>query len=195
MKKPVNILILEPSEIVRQGFVAVLKKSNLLNVSIFESGNADDLKGLIGRYQPGILLINPTLAGFQTLAQARKDLDVGSLKLVALQSFLADPSLLLPFDDVLSIYDRSDQITDKLTRLIDLPKSDVRSEVLSLREKEVIAGVVKGLTNKQIADDLCISLHTVITHRRNIAAKLDIHSTAGLTIYAIVNNLIDLNSN
>ena len=63
---------------------------------------------------------------------------------------------------------------------------------LSMREKEIICCVVKGMTNKQIADTLCLSAHTVMTHRRNIASKLSIHSTAGLTIYAIVNKLIEL---
>ena len=63
---------------------------------------------------------------------------------------------------------------------------------LSSREREIVVCVVKGLTNKEIADELCISTHTVITHRRNIAAKLQIHSAAGLTIYAIVNKLVDL---
>ena len=67
-----------------------------------------------------------------------------------------------------------------------------RQEPLSAREKEIIVCVVKGLSNKQIADELCISAHTVITHRRNIAAKLQIHSPAGLTIYAIVNKLVEL---
>lgn len=67
-----------------------------------------------------------------------------------------------------------------------------KPEPLSAREREIIVCVVKGLTNKQIADALCISTHTVITHRRNIAAKLQIHSAAGLTIYAIVNKLVEL---
>ncbi len=65
-------------------------------------------------------------------------------------------------------------------------------EALSSREKEIIVCVVRGLTNKEIADELCISTHTVITHRRNIASKLQIHSAAGLTIYAIVNKLVEL---
>ena len=67
-----------------------------------------------------------------------------------------------------------------------------QTEALSSREKEIIVCVVRGLTNKEIADELCISTHTVITHRRNIAAKLQIHSAAGLTIYAIVNKLVEL---
>lgn len=52
--------------------------------------------------------------------------------------------------------------------------------------------MVKGMTNKAIADKLFLSIHTVITHRRNIARKLQIHSSAGLTIYAIVNKLVEL---
>lgn len=65
-------------------------------------------------------------------------------------------------------------------------------EVLSQREKDIVIGVVKGLTNKEIADELCISIHTVLTHRRNIARKLEIHSPAGLVIYAIVNGIVSV---
>jgi regulator of cell morphogenesis and NO signaling len=68
------------------------------------------------------------------------------------------------------------------------------SEALSDRERDVIIGVVQVLQNKEIADQLCISVNTVITHRRNIARKLQIHSPAGLTIYAIVNGLVDISS-
>lgn len=65
-----------------------------------------------------------------------------------------------------------------------------KTEELSDREKDVLAQLVRGLSNKEIADVLCISTHTVISHRKNITRKLNIHSTAGLTIYAIVNKLI-----
>lgn len=63
---------------------------------------------------------------------------------------------------------------------------------LSEREKEVIVEVVKGLSNKEIAENMFISVNTVMTHRRNISRKLQIHSPAGLTIYAIVNGLVKL---
>ena len=67
-------------------------------------------------------------------------------------------------------------------------------DALSDREKDVIIALVQGMANKEIADHLCISVNTVITHRRNIARKLQIHSPAGLTIYAIINNLVDISS-
>lgn len=68
------------------------------------------------------------------------------------------------------------------------------AEELSERERDVLVQLVRGLSNKEIADVLHISTHTVISHRKHISHKLNIHSTAGLTIYAIVNHLVDLNS-
>lgn len=68
------------------------------------------------------------------------------------------------------------------------------NETLSDRERDVIIALVQGMSNKEIADHLYISVNTVITHRRNIARKLQIHSPAGLTIYAIVNGLVDISA-
>lgn len=83
-----------------------------------------------------------------------------------------------------------DDVSAKISTMI-AQKPDT-SNALSDREKDVIICLVQGLSNKQIADQLFISVNTVITHRRNIARKLQIHSPAGLTIYAIVNNLVDI---
>lgn len=63
---------------------------------------------------------------------------------------------------------------------------------LSEREKEVVVQIVRGLSNKEIAEKMFISVNTVMTHRRNISRKLNIRSAAGLTIYAIVNGLVKL---
>ena len=70
----------------------------------------------------------------------------------------------------------------------DIPKADI----LSQREKEIVVCIAKGMSNKEVADALNLSVHTVTTHRRNISSKLQIHSPAGITIYAIVNKLLDL---
>jgi regulator of cell morphogenesis and NO signaling len=88
---------------------------------------------------------------------------------------------------------RQNDVTKNITSMVFKGGPEV-GETLSDREKEVIIGVVQGMQNKEIADHLCISTNTVITHRRNIARKLQIHSAAGLTIYAIVNGLVDISS-
>lgn len=87
------------------------------------------------------------------------------------------------------IADRDDvsaKISDMIGRNADA------TNALSEREKDVVICLVQGMSNKEIAEKLFISINTVMTHRRNIARKLQIHSPAGLTIFAIVNNLIDI---
>ena len=69
---------------------------------------------------------------------------------------------------------------------------DDKTDILSQREKEIIVCIAKGFSNKEIADELNISIHTVTTHRRNISSKLQIHSIAGITIYAIANGLVQM---
>lgn len=61
---------------------------------------------------------------------------------------------------------------------------------LSQRECEVLRELAAGKTNKEIADTLCISINTVITHRKNISGKLGIHSVSGLSLYAVMNGII-----
>ena len=83
---------------------------------------------------------------------------------------------------------KNDDVSARISNMI--TKAD-SMEPLSEREKEIIVCLAQGMSNKEIANQLFISVNTVITHRRNIFRKLQIHSLAGLTIYAIANNLID----
>ena len=87
---------------------------------------------------------------------------------------------------------KQNDVSAKISKMIN--QNPDNSEALSDREKDVIVSLVQRMTNKEIADHLFISINTVITHRRNIARKLQIHSPAGLTIYAIVNNLVDIST-
>jgi DNA-binding NarL/FixJ family response regulator len=106
-----------------------------------------------------------------------------------------DNASLKKYDATISIFDDINSVAETIKNLqnIHAEESDDEHESLSTREREIVVCVVQGLTNKEIADQLCLSIHTVITHRRNISRKLQIHSSAGLTIYAIVNKLVDIN--
>lgn len=66
------------------------------------------------------------------------------------------------------------------------------AETLSEREREIVCCIIRGMTNKEVAEKLFISVNTVLTHRKNISRKLNIHSVSGLTIYAIVNKLVNV---
>lgn len=64
------------------------------------------------------------------------------------------------------------------------------SKELSSREIDVLQEIVRGSTNREIAEHLSISLNTVLSHRKNITAKLGIKTVSGLTFYAIMNGII-----
>jgi DNA-binding NarL/FixJ family response regulator len=193
MSHPVRITIIEPSVIIRGGILSVLHRLNTIQMDVFEITEMDQLKSALGLQNPDILIINPSVLSLFSLKQIKKEITNPQLRCIALQNFLSDINSLKVYDEVISIYDTSEQINEKLMRLIVEPEEENRLESLTLREKEIIVCVIKGMTNKQIAEKLFLSSHTVISHRRNIAAKLQIHSAAGLTIYAIVNNLVNLN--
>lgn len=74
-----------------------------------------------------------------------------------------------------------------------MPQGD-SSNALSSRERDIVVCLVRGMSNKEIAEHLFISVNTVITHRRNITRKLQLHSSAGLIIYAVVNGLVDIST-
>ena len=101
---------------------------------------------------------------------------------------MVEDYLFIPAISYLERKFKQNDVSVKISKMI----SQENSEQLSKREKDVVICIVQGMSNKEVADHLFISVNTVITHRRNIARKLQIHSPAGLTIYAIVNNLVDI---
>ena len=99
------------------------------------------------------------------------------------------------FDEILTIYDDKKTLLEKIENVfkkILVSTDNVQSRDLSEREKEILKYVAMGYTNKEIADKLFLSVHTVMTHRKNITAKLGIKTISGLTLYAILNGLVSL---
>jgi DNA-binding NarL/FixJ family response regulator len=193
MSPPVKIVIIEPSIIIRIGMLSVLHRLNTIQIDVLEVSEIEQLKSSLNWQKPDLLLINPSVLSVLSLNQIKKEIGNPQLRCIALQNSLSDATSLKVYDEIISIYDSTEQINEKLTKLIVEPEYEKRHESLTIREKEIIVCVIKGMTNKEIAEKLHLSLHTIISHRRNIAAKLQIHSTAGLTIYAIVNKLVELN--
>ena len=118
------------------------------------------------------------------------------MKCIALLYNIIDQPVLNQYDEYISIFITQDELLLKLERLqnlsLEIPAKE-EQQSLSAREKEIVVCVVKGMTNREIADKLFLSTHTVVTHRRNISRKLQVRSASGLTVYAIVNKLVKLN--
>jgi DNA-binding NarL/FixJ family response regulator len=188
-----KVAIAEPSALIRKGLIVFLKQLSRIKIQVVEIASIDDLSLILKTYSIDLLFINPSYWGFEIGKKIRNGSQNIDIKIIALVYHPFDNGLLAQYDDVFSIFDT----TNKLDKMVDtLLRKEVQSSTkrlpLSTREQEIIVCIVKGMTNKEIADKLFLSSNTIITHRRNITKKLQIHSSAGLTIYAIVNKLVRL---
>lgn len=196
MVSPIKIAIAEPTPIVRAGIEAQLRKLLHYKAQVIYllDDTRRDWQEIASVISADIFLLNPLLTGPnpRTLLPHLPE----QTKLVALSYTAPDPLLLKDFDGVITLADGPLQISELVDRMLQnehqAPDVSPDSQTLTPREKEIIICVVKGMTNKEIAGRLYLSTHTVITHRRNITKKLQIHSSSGLTIYAIMNKLVEL---
>ncbi len=145
-----------------------------------------ELKLLIIKYLPGDGLHNNMLTA--TLH------DIYDNEEWLRQHAMIEDHIFVPAIRRLEMQTRQSDVTRNIADMVLKGAASQTAEALSDREKDVVVSLVQGMANKEIADHLCISVNTVITHRRNIARKLQIHSPAGLTIYAIVSGLVDISS-
>lgn len=190
--KRVHILIAEPSLIIRSGLISVLQKATNLNIDVAEVSNIATLSEKLCQLLPDILIVNPMYLGTFSHNKLREFSE--NIRIIALQSTLMEQNSLANYEGIISIYDNTETIHNTLSEIISRGENAEIKAELSSREKEIVVCIAKGMSNKEIADALCRSTHTVISHRRNITAKLEIHSASGLTIYAIVNKLIEIDT-
>ena len=149
-----------------------------------ESSRLRELKSIIIKYLPSDGLHNNQLSA--TLYDIYNNEEWLSLHAEV------EDHIFIPSIKRLEQKSKQNDVSAKISNMIN--RNQDGTDALGEREKDVIIALVQGMSNKEIADHLCIAVNTVITHRRNIARKLQIHSPAGLTIYAIVNNLVDISS-
>ena len=189
-----NVAIAESSFIVRTGLSSALKHLESVKVIPTEITSMEGLHHCMRGHSLDIIVINPTFEGGFNLKEFKAQYPNSTVKFMSLLCSVADHNLLKDYDGRVLLYDTPEELNQKIVDLMQLEEDNTEEDqdALSDREKEIICYVVKGMTNKEIAEQLCISVHTVITHRRNISKKLQIHSPAGLTIYAIVNKLVEL---
>lgn len=184
-----NIILCTPSPIEFNGLCSILR--NIRGMSL--SFRAIEPVALAQISLPGncdVLICDPVAVNSSTLRVIRQSYP--NTKVILLYHTALPQSYVKEYDSAISIYDSESSIEQTITSLFaNRMTAGVASE-LTQREKEIIICVVKGMSNKEIAAKINVSVNTVMTHRRNIASKLEIHSAAGLTVYALMSNLITL---
>ena len=184
-----KVLIAEQSHIISSGFLDLLKGfKDIEDVKVVTL--AGDCVQVVKEYLPDLILINTSFLSENQMSELM--LEKG--KEVQLLNVF---NSLLPIDapsNQLSILDAKSALVDKITSVLTKVEKAQNNdnEELSPREKAILKQVALGLTNKEIAEKTYISTHTVISHRKNITRKLGIKTVSGLTVYAILNNIIQM---
>lgn len=182
----IHIVIVHPSEIVQKGIFEIA--SSCCDNKIFKVKELNMLKGY-----PNILGCYLFIVDTSYYSQNKELFEYvfsnsGNYKCLFVDSELSSNDL-----KTISLNDGFADICLKITKILTSFESvpdEIQSNVLSNRETEVLKLIAKGHTNKEIADALYISTHTVITHRKNITEKLNIKSISGLTVYAALKKII-----
>lgn len=187
--KHIKVAILTPSPIIETAIETYISRL-ALNVCIEMVSMENPMSDII-RINPSILITEPIALSPNDIESLRMETS-SRMQVVAVYHTALPSSMVRAYDDTISIYDAEDVINESLSRIISSREEEDASKALSQREKDVVVGIVKGLSNKEIAQEMNVSVNTVMTHRRNIVSKLQIHSPAGLTIYAIVSKLVRL---
>lgn len=182
-----RLLIVEPSELIIEGLKAIL--DGQMHFKVLEPEmSADHLEERVVSSHPDIVLINPTLVSAR-INNLRSEYQVA---MVALVYQYVERDLLKQFDAIVDIRDSRAVIINTLAQAFSPENESGKSNYeLTKRETAVLVELAQGKTNKEIANTLNVSVHTVISHRKNITHKTGIKSVAGLTVYAMLNNLID----
>jgi DNA-binding NarL/FixJ family response regulator len=192
--KKYRTIIIEPSEIIREGIRLFLEQNPCFQVAgCFPDLQSFEDKIIKDGFQ--IILFNPAIIKFYQPVNIR-NLFAGypDVCLIAISYQYVDAETLQYFDGILDIYGEGWKIPKKILKIVETahPQNDRTADSIELsdREKEILVALAQGLANKEIADKLYISTHTVISHRKNIVRKTGIKTVAGLTIYAVFNNLV-----
>ena len=189
-----KILIAETSPIISAGLTSFFEDMNQIMVASVVD-NIEDLQDKIIVHNPDILIINPMMLGY-TIGNFFRQMSQNypNINRVALVTSYVDKNILKYFKEIIELNDNKQKVVSKILNLLnnnDETASQNESVDLSNREVDVLVCVAKGMTNKDISDMLNISVHTVITHRKNIVKKTGIKSVSGLTVYALLNNLVE----
>lgn len=192
-----RILIIEPSVIVAEGVRYIVDNLAEYTVTGILQDLGEDMEITLDDYDADLLVVDPAIFDIRTRTCGKDLIKNGiNVPVIALITNAIDASLISAYDGAIYLTDKSDEIEQKLSATMRANPSDQRGdgEELSAREKEILVCVAKGMLNKEIADHFNISIYTVITHRKNITRKTGIKTVAGLTVYALLNNLIDMNT-
>lgn len=192
-----KVLLIVPSKIIARGIEAILSQLGEFRVEgiLTDLSHSSELR--LRNMDADIIIVDPVIFDYVSRSSVRSRLsEYSDAAVVALKTIPLDEDHHKQYDAVIGLNDDPVLMVRKLRESLASRQENQEAEDydLSAREKEILVCVAKGMLNKEIADHCNLSIHTVITHRKNITRKTGIKTVAGLTVYALLNNLIDSSS-
>jgi DNA-binding NarL/FixJ family response regulator len=212
---PTRILIADDHALVRAGIRALAERIEGVEV-VAEAGDGDEALRLIGEMKPDLVLLDITMAetsGFEVLAQQAKEfpdvrvivLTVHEAEAYAIRAlrqgaagFLLKSAASAELAEAIETVRRGETyVSPKLSKksLLDYGKASTdraRLDTLSPRQREILKLIAEGVSTKEKARRLNISVKTVESHRAELMERLNIHDIPGLVRFAIKMGLIDV---
>jgi len=186
---PFSVIIAEPSYLMKRGISALF--GDMVQAEIVFIDDSQELNHYLDTNVVEAVLINEQILKEMPDPQLFFNLKADTLYIVLSDNpeNLGDKR---KFDAVLNRNAGKDDIVPVIESLLQTEnnESNQTDTLLSSREQDVLKQVAMGYTNQEIAERLHISRHTVISHRKNITSKLGIKTVSGLTVYAVLNDLI-----
>ena len=194
MNRYLSIMVIEPSPIITEGLASILNKS-VLKCQIVSVDSLENIEFVYAKKNCELIFVNPSflLNNLRTFNAIKNRLS--KIKWIGLIYAYYDPKLLSLLDASITISDTQESIINIVNKLLADENQNGQSlsqDILTEREIDVLKLLATGATNKEIANKLFISTHTVISHRKNISQKTGIKSISGLTIYAVVQKFVSI---
>ncbi|MEI6089500.1 MAG: response regulator transcription factor [bacterium] len=214
-KEKIKIVLVDDHEVVRDGIKAILESDNEISV-IATADSYESLKPILLTQKPDILILDislPEISGIEIakiITRAYPEIKVIMLSMYLSEDFIfnsikAGAKSYLPKNSsknellktIHEVNRSNDYFPDEVSAIIlkgylKKIKTEEKTVDLTKRENELLSLFAKGLTNKEISDQLFISIRTVETHKNHIMNKLDIKSSYDLLKYALKHNIIEI---
>lgn len=198
MKEPdrYKIVIIDPSVIFSEGLSKILNADPECKV-VASYSDYDAFIGKAWAHKADIILFNPIMVSSYKKFFIKNVLqEYKNTSIIALLYSYVIPDAVAEYDGYIDIFEKPEDIIHKIKLAVENRSGQQADSYsgegieLSDREKEILISVAQGMTNKEIAKKHHISIHTVISHRKNISRKTGIKTVSGLTVYAMLNNLM-----
>lgn len=194
MGKTKKVIVVSNAFLISAGIENLMLELKSMLVDHVYNGSEKKLCEKIISKKPEFVIIDPSSVSEKLIPLLRELDEESDIQTIGIVSSNTNQNIISRFTHTLNINGNKFQLIENVQKIVGKKESNKieNEQAISKRETEILRHLAFGLTNQEIADKLFLSIHTVMTHRKKITRKLGIKTVSGLTVYALINNLVDI---